>query len=134
MVAGGCLCGAVRYEISGRISPIALCHCSKCRRATGTAFHAGALCRQRKFRWLQGEEAIRQYSTTSGYTTRFCGVCGSPVPGPDRTGEYMVLPSGALDGDPGIKPVHHMFVASRAAWFEITDGLPQFEGRPPEEV
>ena len=79
MIFGGCLCGAVRFEISGRISPVSLCHCSKCRKANGSAFHSGAICRGRKFRWIQGEESIRRYSSESGYTTHFCGNCGSPV-------------------------------------------------------
>jgi hypothetical protein len=126
MVTGSCLCGAVRYEIVGRISPIALCHCSKCRKANGSAFHAGALCRKTRFRWTSGEYAVGAYATASGYETRFCRRCGSPVPLLQPESEYAVLPTGALDQDPGSRPVHHIFVGSKAPWFEITDGLPQF--------
>jgi hypothetical protein len=126
MVSGSCLCGAVRYAIDGRISPIGLCHCSKCRKSTGSAFHAGALCRKTRFRWLAGEDAIREYRTPSGYTTRFCGTCGSLVPMFQDEGEYVVLHAGALEQDPGSRPVHHIFVGSKAPWFEIADDVPQF--------
>jgi hypothetical protein len=127
MVSGGCLCGAVRYEIDGRISPIALCHCSKCRKANGSAFHSGALCRKTRFRWVSGEDSICTYCTPSGYTTRFCRKCGSPVPNFQDAGEYVVLHAGALDQDPGSRPIHHFFVGSKAPWYEITGDLPRFE-------
>jgi hypothetical protein len=126
MVSGGCLCGAVRYEIDGRISPIALCHCSKCRKANGSAFHSGALCRKTRFRWVSGEDSICTYRTPSGYTTRFCRSCGSPVPSFQDPGEYVVLHAGALDQDPGSRPIHHFFVGSKAPWYEITGDLPRF--------
>jgi hypothetical protein len=127
MVSGSCLCGAVRYQVDGRISPIGLCHCSKCRKATGSAFHAGALCRKTRFRWLSGEDAVAEYRTPSGYTTRFCRTCGALVPMFQDDGEYVVLHAGALDDDPGSRPAHHIFVGSKAAWYEIADDLPRFD-------
>jgi hypothetical protein len=134
MVTGSCLCGEVRYEVSGRISPMALCHCSKCRKANGSAFHSGAVCRKSRFRWVSGEDAISEYRSASGYETRFCRSCGSPVPGfqPEGEGEYVILHAGALDQDPGSRPVHHIFVGSKAPWFEITDALPRFQEHAPE--
>jgi len=126
MVTGSCLCGAIRYEIAGRISPIALCHCSKCRKANGSAFHAGSLCRKTKFRWIAGADAVTRYRMASGYSTSFCGRCGGPVPMHQDGGEYVVLPTGALDQDPGGRPICHIFVGSKSAWFEITDTLPQY--------
>jgi hypothetical protein len=125
MVSGGCLCGAVRYEIDGRISPIVLCHCSKCRKANGSAFHAGSVCRSRKFRWVAGREAITRFKTESGYTTQFCSTCGSPVPSEPSSEGLVVLPTGALDQDPGSRPFGHIWVGSKAAWYEIKDDLPQ---------
>ena len=126
MYTGSCLCGAVRYEITGRISPIILCHCSKCRKATGSAFHSGSLCRPTKFRWASGQDRITTFSTPSGYTTHFCSTCGSPVPSPPNADGYVVLPTGALDQDPGSRAWAHIFVGSKAPWFEITDELPKF--------
>jgi hypothetical protein len=126
MYTGSCLCGAVRYEITGRISPIILCHCSKCRKANGSAFHSGSLCRPTKFRWVSGQDRITTFSTPSGYTTQFCSACGSPVPSPPNAEGYVVLPTGALDQDPGSRAWGHIFVGSKAPWFEITDDLPKF--------
>jgi len=134
MITGGCLCGTVRYEINGRVSPISLCHCSKCRRANGSAFHAGAACRQSKFRWLQGENLVRQYRSPSGYTTCFCPSCGSPLPMLIPDGEYAILPVGTLDGDPGSRAIHHIFFGSRAAWDEMLDDLPHYHERAPDEL
>ena len=130
MLSGECLCGAIRYEIDGRISPIWFCHCSKCRRSTGTAFQAAAFCRTTRFRWVRGEESISEYRSPSGYRPRFCGQCGSPVPQPGP--DYVWLPMGTLDGDPESRPARHIFTAFKAEWFEITDDLPQYEEQAPE--
>jgi hypothetical protein len=127
MVSGGCLCGEVRYEISGRISPIVLCHCSKCRKANGSAFHSGSLCRPSRFRWVSGEDRIAKYRSPSGYATQFCRICGSPVPSPPNREGFVVLPTGALEQDPGSRPICHIFVGSKAAWHEIADDLPRFD-------
>lgn len=131
MLTGGCLCGAVRYQIDGRLSPIWFCHCSKCRRSTGSAFHAGAACRSTKFRWLRGEETIASFRTPSGYESRFCPRCGSRLPARAEGTEFVTLPVGTLDDDPGSRPARHIFVGSKAPWFEITDALPRFEEHAP---
>ncbi|MCP4035409.1 MAG: GFA family protein [bacterium] len=131
MIRGRCLCGDVEYEIEGSISPIWLCHCSKCRRANGSAFHASAICRAQNFRFCRGVDGIREYEDTPGYVTRFCGRCGSPVPQQLRGSEIVFLHAGALDGDPGRRVDHHIFTASKAPWFEITDEHPRFEEHKP---
>ncbi len=127
MIRGGCLCGAVRFEIAGKISGIWFCHCSKCRKTTGAAFHPAALCRQANFEWQSGEEEISEYRMPSGYRTRFCRHCGSPVPSLLEETESVVLSVGSLDDDPESRPLRHIFAASKAPWFEITDALPQFD-------
>ena len=129
-MTGGCLCGAVRFEIDGRISSIWYCHCSKCRKTTGSAFHPAAMCRKSSFRWVSGERSISEYRTESGYHTRFCSRCGSSVPAVLENGS-VVLSVGSLDGNPGSRAVRHIFVGSKAPWFEIHGELPQFEGHVP---
>jgi hypothetical protein len=131
MHTGGCLCGAVRYEIDGRISPIAFCHCSKCRKSNGTAFHSGSLCRASRFRWVSGGDEITVYRTPSGYATQFCRTCGSPVPTPPNAEGLVSLPTGTLDEDPGSRPIFHFFVGSKAPWYEIADDLPRYAEAPP---
>ena len=129
--SGECLCGAVRYGIDGNVSSIWLCHCSKCRRSSGSAFHAVAITRRSHFRWVSGEEGIREYRTPSGYTTRFYGTCGSPVPQVLDSGEQVVVLPGALDPGFGKPVVRHIFVGSKAPWWLITDDLPRFEEHAP---
>jgi hypothetical protein len=131
VVSGQCLCGAVGYRIEGEIIASWLCHCSKCRRANGSAFQAGAVCARRDLRWLRGEGAISEYRAPSGYRRRFCTTCGSPVPLLVEGTDYAWLPMGALDGDPRARPLHHIFVGSKAPWFTIADGLPQFAEHVP---
>jgi hypothetical protein len=127
MTTGRCLCGDVKYEIEGRISPIWLCHCSKCRRSTGSAFHASAVCKPENFRWTSGVDAIAEYEDSPDYKTRFCRRCGSPVPSYLETFDLVFLHAGGIDGDPGRSVVHHIFTGSKAPWYEIRDDLPQFE-------
>lgn len=127
MLTGQCLCGDVRYEIDGKISPIWLCHCGKCRRSSGSAFHSSAVCRPEQFRWLQGEDSIREYVESPTYKTRFCGRCGSPVPALLEDFGRVFLHAGGLNEDTGRRVVHHIFVGSKAQWFEITDDLPQHD-------
>jgi hypothetical protein len=126
MTTGRCLCGDVQYEIDGAISPIWLCHCSKCRRANGSAFHAGAICKPEQLRWISGEDSIREYEDTPTYKVRFCSRCGSPVPSHLAQYGFVFLHVGGLDGDPGRGIDHHIFVGSKAPWYEIGDEHPRF--------
>jgi hypothetical protein len=129
---GSCLCGGVAYQIDGEIGPIVLCHCSMCRRWSGSAFRARASVRRSEFRYVRGAELVREYRSSADTVRRFCSVCGSPLvnswdPEPDHYG----LALGTLATDPGRRPALHVFVGSKASWDEICDGLPQFETFPP---
>ena len=131
MFEGGCLCGEVTYAIDGGVSSVWLCHCSKCRKTTGSAFAAVALCRAEDFRWRSGEDAITHYVSPTGYPSSFCRVCGCNVPlvRADE-GRAIVLP-GSLDGDFEKGVSHHIFVGSKADWFEIADDCDQFQEHVP---
>lgn len=132
MVTGECLCAAVRYQIEGKVTGVWFCHCSKCRRASGSAFQAGAVCRRSSFRWARGEERIAEYCMPSGYRRAFCRTCASPVPLFVEGTEYVWLPVGALEGDLNVRATHHIFAGSKASWFEITDTLPRFDEHAPD--
>ena len=131
MVNGQCLCGDVRYAIEGKISPIWLCHCSKCRRANGSAFHASAICNATNFKWVSGEDGIREFESTPTYVTRFCGRCGSPVPQQLRGTELVFLHAGALDDVEGRVVDHHIFTGSKASWYDIRDDGEQWSEHKP---
>jgi hypothetical protein len=131
-MTGACLCGAVAYQVDGEVSGVWFCHCSKCRRANGSAFQAAAVCARESFRWTGGEALIAGYSTPSGYRRSFCRTCGSPVPLFVAGTDYVWLPAGALECDAvGLRASRHIFVGSKAPWFEITDALPRFEAHAP---
>jgi len=132
ILAGSCLCGGVRYKITGDLFMAAYCHCSMCRKAHGSAFRPRALVKAQDFAWTQGEELIADYSSSPGAHRLFCRNCGSPLVA--RSDDYptiLNLALGTLDDDPGIRPEAHWHVASKAPWFEITDDLPQHPGFPP---
>ena len=138
MVEGSCLCGAIRFGVDGRFTPIQFCHCRRCRKSTGSAFAAGIAARTHAFRWLAGEELAQQYTapvreSPPPYRAAFCKQCGSPVPIYDSEQPFVIIPAGALDADPGTRPLRHIFVGVKAPWFEITDAVPQFAKHVPPE-
>ncbi|MBA3328921.1 MAG: GFA family protein [Solirubrobacterales bacterium] len=132
-LTGGCGCGAVRFEISAPLAGSAYCHCTRCQRRTGTAKQASARIEPGSFTLLQGEEHLGVWAPAGGLEKVFCRECGSAVlaraPGDH---EVVVVRLGAIDGDPGIRPQAHQFVAYAAPWEPIPDdGLPRFDERIP---
>jgi hypothetical protein len=131
MVRGSCLCGGIQYEISGALYDSLNCHCSMCRKAHGAAFRSRARVRTADFRLTAGEHLLTFYKSSPGHHRGFCRVCGSPVLIKfDADHSFISLPLGALDDDPGIRPEMHVYVASKAPWFTISDDLPQFSEQP----
>src|ERR1700730_10794550 len=128
MITGSCLCGGVRYEIDGEIGLALNCHCSMCRKATGSAFRSRMAVPLTNFRWTAGKDLLTLYASSPTTTRTFCKVCGSTLVSLFHDNpETLGLPMGTLDDDPGIRPAFHVFVGSKAPWFEIADQLPQFE-------
>ncbi len=132
MIHGSCLCGAVQFEFTKAAGPFDLCHCTRCRKVTGSAFFAGLYVRIEDFRLVAGRELISIYEapilrTPPAYRVSFCSRCGSPVPNPSGTSGLLEIPAGLLDDDPGMKPDKHIFIEVKAPWFEITDDLPQYD-------
>lgn len=130
MIRGSCLCGGVRFQIA-RVTRIAICHCGMCRKASGSAFEAGAIVASEDFRLLEGEGLIQGYRSTPGVRRCFCRICGSRAPSPSSDGAQLFVPAGLLEDDPGVRPDSHAFVGSKAPWWEISDDLPQYEASPP---
>ena len=126
MVQGSCLCGGIQFEAS-EVPLIALCHCSMCRKATGSAFEAGAPIPAEAFRLTKGADLIQTYESSPGNHRAFCRVCGSPAPSRSPDGKLYYAHAGCFLDDPGVKPALHMFTGSKAAWWEIEDELPKFE-------
>ena len=132
MITGGCLCGAVRFEVTEPFVSAVYCHCTRCQRRTGTGASANGRTAPGSFRIVQGEDRLRSYQPPTGAEKVFCGDCGSALfsrsPGRE-TGEppSIGVRLGAVDGDPGIRPERRQYVAYAAAWEAIPDdGLPRF--------
>jgi len=129
-LGGGCLCGAVRYEITSPLSLARYCHCTHCQRRTGTASSANGLVPRAGFRLLSGEEQVRAYKPPTGVPKLFCAACGSALfSGDPSSDEQVAVRLGTLDRDPGIRFQYRQFVDSAASWEPIPDdGLPRYPG------
>ena len=131
MIRGSCLCGGVKYRITGKLAKALNCHCSMCRKAQGSAFRSRAAVRAADLEWVQGETLLTFYESSPGNHRGFCRICGSPILSKfDAHPSSYGLPLGPLDDDPGVRPQLHVHVASKAPWFTITDDLPQTPGAP----
>ena len=130
MLRGSCLCGAVRYEVTGDLLFMGHCHCSRCRKAHGAAYVTWGGIRPKEFRWVSGENLVQGYESSPGQQRCFCQKCGSPlvIAHGEEVREVVI---GGIDGDPGARPTEHIFVGSKAPWHEITDNLTRHETWPP---
>ena len=126
MLTGSCLCGGVKYQIDGEITAVSNCHCSLCRKMSGSAFSSGATVPAASFRFVAGEDLLQKWESSPGYHRVFCGRCGSPlIKRKVKDPASLRLRVGTLDSDPRVKMSKHTHVRSKAPWVEIQDGLPQ---------
>jgi hypothetical protein len=125
---GGCLCGAVRFELSEPFLSAGYCHCTHCQRRTGTGSSANGRVPRAGFRLLQGAKELRSFKPAEGVPKLFCAVCGSALfSGDPLRDEQVAVRLGALDRDPGIRPQYRQFVASAVAWEPVPeDGLERY--------
>ena len=126
MLSGGCLCGAVHYRVEDNFLYALNCHCSRCRRATGSAFKPFGGIERNRLKVVGGEENLMFFGDEAGHDTR-CGKCGSLLYSVVREGQYVHVTLGTLIDDPSLRPAAHIFVGSKAPWFTIADALPQHE-------
>ncbi|WP_372966542.1 GFA family protein [Marinobacter sp.] len=128
MYTGRCLCGDIRFEYEGGLGPVSLCHCSQCRRAHGSAFSASAPVQKVRFRYISGEDKVTEYESRPGKYRAFCSRCGSQLYSRlDAIPGILRLRVGVINEPIMTKPARHIYVGSKAEWFDITDDLPQFE-------
>jgi hypothetical protein len=131
-VRGTCLCGGVRFEVDQPFIRANHCHCSRCRKHSGSFGLTQGRVPREQFRLLAGEELLQIYRPNGGMAKVFCSVCGSSLFGGTwPEGPEVSVRLGALEGDPGIRPQYHQFVDSRAIWEELPeDGLPRYPDAP----
>lgn len=125
---GSCLCQRVQYRIHGPMTDVLNCHCSMCRKLHAAAFRTRAKVASKDWEWVSGESLVKYYESSPGEHKGFCSECGSSLLTRfDQHPEVVGFPLGTLDTDPGVRAARHVFVGSKAPWFDITDPLPQHE-------
>jgi hypothetical protein len=124
MLGGRCECRGVRYRVPDAFLYAANCHCSNCRAGTGSAFKPFAGIERDKLEVVEGADVLLVWGDDRENHTR-CGICGSLLYSVVRDGAYVHVAMGSLADEPTIRPSEHIFVASKAPWFEISDELPQ---------
>ena len=124
---GSCLCGGVRYRITGRPGEMWHCHCTDCRKSHGAAFSSSVQVDRGRFKLASGEGLLVTYEAKTGTTRSFCGRCGSNIVGTITSEPDLVYVTAAtLDTPLERSAATHIFVRSKVSWFEIRDGLPQY--------
>lgn len=130
---GNCLCGGVSYEITPPFSVFQYCHCSRCRRVSGSAHSANLFVPVEQFQWLTGADLVGRFEPVEAkyFATGFCTRCGSALPWQVRGGRNMVIPAGTLDEDPGVRPQQSIHWSSHACWYVSPAALPAYDELPP---
>jgi len=126
-INGGCLCGAVEYSVQDNFTYMGFCHCSECRRFSGSAFSAMGGIPTSSFRVLKGQENISHFNKSENSVLGFCRVCGSSLYALKPQKGMVHLRLGTLSEAPSMTPQFHSYVGSKVSWHQIGDALPQFE-------
>ena len=128
-IHGSCLCGSVEFEITPPLSVFRYCHCSRCRKASGSAHASNAFVPRAQFRWLAGESLLTRFDLPGAkrFAVWFCSRCGTRMPHQPKTTDNMLIPAGVLDDDPGMRPANSIYWKSRAAWYVPPPEIPAFD-------
>jgi hypothetical protein len=127
---GQCLCGIVEFEVIGEIPYLYQCHCSECRKATGSSANAATFVTAENFKWISGEDKISSYRKPSGYRNDFCSVCGSTIPNPLRNTDKVWVPAGLLEESNDLKVAVHLYMGSRASWERTAQDAERYDESP----
>jgi len=121
---GSCLCGKVRYEVDGPLSPILYCHCEQCRKTSGH-FVAAAACANEHLIMLE-EQGLKWFQSSPQAQRGFCSNCGASVFWRPEHGKRISIMAGTIDAPTELTCQEHIFVADAADYYSIDDGLPQY--------
>ena len=126
---GSCLCGQVSYIVRPPAVFFQYCHCSRCRKRSGSAHCANMMFKVEQFAWDKGEALAKRFElpTAKHFCSGFCSVCGSAVPWITRNGKFVLVPAGTLDESPPVFPERNVHFGSRASWYRAASELPVFD-------
>ena len=131
-IRGSCVCGAGAYRIEGPFRGFQYCHCSRCRKKSGSSSAANLFVPLAQFSWERGEDKVKRFELPNAeyWSTSFCTDCGSATPWLTRNGRVMGVGAGGLDDDPGVAPTRSIYFGSRATWYAHVSDLEIHETRP----
>lgn len=131
IITGSCLCGAVEFQVSGEFEKFFLCHCTRCRKDTGSAHAANLFSSTAVISWLRGEDKIKSFQVPeTRHEKSFCSECGSALPMVQMNGAVLVVPAGCLDDTIDVRPNAHICYSDRAEWDEGLDKVQKLDGLP----
>ncbi|MFC3023704.1 GFA family protein [Vibrio zhugei] len=131
---GSCLCGAVKYQISGDFQSFFLCHCTRCQKGTGSAHAANLFAKGGVLTWLQNKDDVKTYQHPhSQHVKSFCQQCGSALPTLIESIDSVLVPAGSLDSPVPIRPTAQIFVESSVGWLETLDDVPSYATLPVDD-
>lgn len=128
-ITGSCFCGAITYQVNGKLRDAVSCHCSQCRKVFNAQASAVAFVEPSEFEWLTGESLLTAYVGEHGYGVQFCSTCGSTLC-TVHNGTVMQVTLGCVNGQPDIEIGKHIFVGSKAHWEIMPEGANQFDEWP----
>jgi hypothetical protein len=131
-ITGSCLCGSVTFAVRPPFSAFRYCHCSRCRKASGSAHAANLFIPETQFEWRKGEASVKRFDLPNAqrFSRWFCSQCGCRVPHKVRTRQDFLVPAGLLDADPGVRPENSIFWGSKADWYVEPQQMPRFRELP----
>lgn len=129
---GSCLCGDVAYQFSGTALVFQYCHCSRCRKISGSAHASNIIIKPEQFQWTKGEPLVGRYELAQAkhFATSFCKNCGSALPWQTQSAKAVIVPAGTLDEDPEVRPGHNIYYADKAPWYDDPDKLLKYDELP----
>lgn len=121
---GSCLCGAITYKVEGQLGPVTACHCSQCRKQTGSYYTATSVADADIT--IEGGDNLTWFAASPEARRGFCKTCGSALFWKWNGGDTTSIMAGTLDGETGLKLVEHIFVADKGDYYDLTDDLPKY--------
>ena len=132
MYKGSCLCGAIHFELKGEVTDAIYCHCSLCRKASGSAFATNGFIKASDLVLSDEKSSLAAYETSQGKRKYFCSTCGTPIySANDATPDKFRVRLGVFDTDIEARPSSHNFITSKANWEELDEDLPMYEEHEP---
>lgn len=131
-ITGNCLCGQITYTIAGPLSEFHICHCSQCRRSTGSAHASNIFTQADRIKWTSGKDLVKHFDAgkPGALSKSFCSHCGSLVPYISTKSGKLVIPAGGLSDGPAIAPQDNIFWRDRAQWYDSVLKAPRYDGFP----